>query len=72
VKYDIPPGNRAATYVHIAQIAAQKLDLVRDAGEIGFVSGAEIVYYPNVVAEGHQLFGQMGADEAGTPGHQAS
>ncbi len=71
MKNDVHAGDGAATDIGVAQVPAQELDVVRDVGEIGFVPGAEIVDHANLVPESHEPFGEMGADEAGTPGNQA-
>ena len=71
VKHDVHAGDGTATDIDVAQVAAQELDVARDVGEIGFVAGTEIVDHANLVSEGHEPFGEMGADEPGTPGNQA-
>jgi len=71
MKDDIYAGDSAATHVYLAQIAPQKLDVVRHPGEIGLTPRAQIVDHANVVSESDEPLGQMRADEAGPPRDQA-
>jgi hypothetical protein len=71
MKGDIDPGHRTRAHVDLTEIAAQKLDITRDAGEIGFIPRAEIGHDPNVVSQSNQPGGEMRADEAGTSRHEA-
>ena len=68
---DIHAGDRATTHVRVAEIPEHKLDTIGQVGEIGFVARAEIVHHPNGVSESDESFGEVRADEAGTPCHQA-
>jgi len=69
VKDDLDSRHCTATYLHFAEIAAQKLDVVFDAREIGLVAGAEIVYHPDCVSESNESFDEMRTDEARPSGH---
>jgi hypothetical protein len=67
VEYHLDPGDRATTHLDVAEIASEKLDVVRHAREICFVAGAEIVYHPDGVSESNEPLDEMRADEAGSP-----
>jgi hypothetical protein len=69
VKDHLNSGHRTATHLDFAEIAAQKLDVVRDACEICFVAGAEIVYHSDRVSERNEPLDEMRTDEAGPSGH---
>jgi len=69
MKDDIDPSDGAATDVHFAEIATQKLDGGLYAREIGLIPGAEIVDHSNVVPESNEPRGKMRTDEAGPPRH---
>jgi len=69
MKDDIHSGHRATAHVRVAEIAEDKLDIMGQVGEIGFVSRAEIVHHPNGVSESDKPFGEVRADEAGTACH---
>jgi len=71
MKDDIHSGDRATTHVRVAEVAEDKLDIIRQVGEIGFVPCAEVVHHANGVSESDKPFGEVRADEAGTPCHQA-
>ena len=59
------------THRDVTEITAQELDIVPDAGEIGFVPRAEIVYHPNAVPESNEPRGKMRTDETGAARYQA-
>jgi hypothetical protein len=71
MKHHLDPRDRAATHFGLAEVAAQKLDLSIEAGEIRLVARAEIVYDANIVAESNQPLSDMGADKARPPRDQA-
>jgi hypothetical protein len=54
MKHDLHPRDRAAAHLHLAQVAAQKLDIGFELSEIRSISCAQIVDYPNVVSESNQ------------------
>ena len=64
MKDRLDSSHRPATHLDFAEITAQKLDVVCDAREIGFVPGAEIVHHPDCVTEGNKSFDEMRTDEA--------
>jgi len=64
-------SDRATTHCDLAEIAAQKLNLPIQTGEIRFGARAEIVYDPNIVAESNQPLGDMGTDKARSPRDEA-
>jgi len=66
MKNHLDPSDRAATHHAVAEIAAQKLDLAIQAGEIGLVARGEVVYDPNVVPESYEPLGDVGTDKART------
>jgi hypothetical protein len=71
MKDDIHSSDGAATHRPLAEITTQELDVVFEAGEIGFAPRAEIVYDPDEVSEFDQTRGEMRTDEAGAPRYQA-
>jgi len=64
MKDHVDPGDCAPTHFCLAEIAAQKLDLVIQASEICFVARAEIVYDPYMVPESNEPLSDVGTDKA--------
>jgi hypothetical protein len=70
---DVDPVERAAHGIVVAHVADDQLRVAIEVGgrlTISVHLRVEIVEHANLISVGEKLAGEMGSDEAGTPGDE--
>jgi hypothetical protein len=70
VEDDLDAAHRLREHVLVANVAAQELDPLGDAGQILLLAAREVVEHADAPTIGDQPLDEMAADEASASSHQ--